>query len=329
MKYENYEVKKQILDKIKEYNKIFIFRHKRPDGDATGSTKGLQRILQLTFPEKEIRLQNCDYADYMAFLGAEDELQPEESYADALAIVCDTGTMERVSNPNFKLCREVVKLDHHINIAPYGDLMWVEEERSSACEMIADFYNTFRDELKIDTEAAKFIYTGMVTDSGRFRFRDVSGETMRLAGMLLDMGIDTDTMYANLYMKDFDIYKFEAYAYGQMQITENGVAYLYVTKEMQEQFGLTQEEASSMVSLMDSIKGSLIWLAFIDNDDGTIRVRLRSRFVTINCIGEKYRGGGHACAAGATVHSQEEMKALIADADLRLKEYKANHEGWL
>ena len=329
MKYENYEVKKQILDKIKEYDRIFIFRHKRPDGDATGSTKGLKRILELTFPEKEIKLQNCDFADYMAFLGGEDELLPDEAYADALAIVVDTGTMERVSNQKFNLCREVIKIDHHINIAPYGDLMWVEEERSSACEMIADFYNSFRGELKIDTEAASYIYTGMVTDSGRFRFRDVSGETMRLAGMLLDLGIDTDTMYANLYMKDFDIYKFEAYAYGQMQITENGVAYLHVTKDMQEEFGLTQEEASSMVSLMDSIKGSLIWLAFIDNDDGTIRVRLRSRFVTINSIGEKYRGGGHACAAGATVHSPGEMNSLIADADLRLKEYKETHEGWL
>jgi phosphoesterase RecJ-like protein len=80
---------------------------------------------------------------------------------------------------------------------------------------------------------------------------------------------------------------------------------------------------------MDSIKNSLIWLAFIDNDDGSIRVRLRSRFVTINSIGEKYRGGGHACAAGATVYSVEEMKALIADADARLKEFKETNEGWL
>ena len=147
--------------------------------------------------------------------------------------------------------------------------------------------------------------------------------------MLHDIGIDTDTMYANLYMKEFDLYKFEAYAYGQMQITENGVAYLYVNKEMQEKFGLSQEDASASVSLMDSIKNSLIWLAFIDNDDGSIRVRLRSRFVTINCIGEKYRGGGHACAAGATVYSVEEMENLIADADARLKEYKENNEGWL
>ena len=325
----NYEVKKQILDKIKEYNKIFIFRHKRPDGDATGSTKGLQRILRLTYPEKQIILQNVDFAEYMAFLGGEDALLPDEEYADALAIVIDTGTTERVSNQKFSLCKEVIKIDHHINIAPYGDPMWVEEERSSACEMIADFYATFKDELKIDSQAATYIYCGMVTDSGRFRFRDVSGETMRLAGMLLDVGVDTDKMYANLYMKEFDIYKFEAYAYGQMQITENGVAYLHVTREMQEKFGLSQEDASASVSLMDSIKNSLIWLAFIDNDDGSIRVRLRSRFVTINSIGEKYRGGGHACAAGATLYSADEMAALIADADARLKEYKENNEGWL
>ncbi len=325
----NYEIKKQILDKIKEYNRIIIFRHKRPDGDATGSTKGLQRILKLTYPEKEILLQNSDYAEYMAFLGGEDAPIPDEAYADALGIVIDTGTMERISNQKFSLCREIIKIDHHINIAPYGEPMWVEEERSSACEMIADFYATFKDELKIDSEAATYIYCGMVTDSGRFRFRDVSGETMRLAGMLLDVGIDTDTMYANLYMKDFHVYKFEAYAYGQMKITDNGVAYLHVTKEMQEQFGLSQEDASASVSLMDSIKNSLIWLAFIDNPDGSIRVRLRSRFVTINCIGEKYRGGGHACAAGATVYSVEEMESLIADADARLKEYKENNEGWL
>ena len=325
----NYEVKKQILDKIKEYNRIIIFRHKRPDGDATGSTKGLQRILKLTYPEKEILLQNADFAEYMSFLGKEDDLIADEAYADALGIVVDTGTMERISNQKFSLCKEIIKVDHHINIAPYGEPMWVEEERSSACEMIADFYATFKDELKIDSEAATYIYCGMVTDSGRFRFRDVSGETMRLAGMLLDIGIDTDKLYANLYMKEFHLYKFEAYAYGQMQITENGVAYLHVTKEMQEQFGLSQEDASASVSLMDSIKGSLIWLAFIDNADGSIRVRLRSRFVTINAIGEKYRGGGHACAAGATVYSVEEMQNLIADADARLKEYKENNEGWL
>ena len=70
----NYEVAREVLNKIKEYDRIIIFRHFRPDGDAIGSTKGLRRILQLSFPEKEIVLQNCDFSDYLAFLGGEDGL---------------------------------------------------------------------------------------------------------------------------------------------------------------------------------------------------------------------------------------------------------------
>ena len=120
-----------ILNKIKEYNKIIIFRHFRPDGDAIGSTKGLQRILQLTYPEKTVLLLNADYADYLEFLGGEDEPIADEEYADALGIVCDTGTAKRVSNQKFSLCREVIKIDHHIPVETYGDYQWVEEERSS------------------------------------------------------------------------------------------------------------------------------------------------------------------------------------------------------
>lgn len=317
-----------ILNKIKEYNKIIIFRHYRPDGDATGSTKGLQRILKLTYPEKQVLLINNDYADYLAFLGKEDGPIPDEEYKDALGIVLDTATAKRVSNQKFSLCREVIKIDHHIPIETYGDYQWVEEERSSTCEMIAHFYDTFADELKIDTEAATYIYAGMVTDSGRFRFRDVSSETMRLAGVMLRNNIDTDVLFAHLYLKEFDEFKFEAYAHKKMQITENGVVSLFVSKAMQKKFGLTKEQASASVSLMDSIKGSLIWVAFIEGE-GEIRVRLRSRFVKISDLAEQYRGGGHACAAGATLVSKAEMKELLKKADALLGEYKKNNEGWL
>ena len=94
-------------------------------------------------------------------------------------------------------------------------------------------------------------------------------------------------------------------------------------------FKLTFEQACACVGYMDSIKDSLIWIAFIEADDGFIRVRLRSRFVTVNEVAEKYNGGGHDCASGATVHSRKEMKALIADADTRLAHYKESNEGWL
>ncbi len=318
-----------VLNKIKQYDKIIIFRHFRPDGDAIGSTKGLARILKLTYPEKKIYLQNADYSNYLAFLGKEDEQLPDEEYVDALGIVLDTATQERISSKKFSLCKELIKIDHHIPVQDYGVCQWVEENRSSLCEMIAYFYETFMDELKIDKEAATYIYTGMVTDSGRFRFREVSGDTMRLAGLMLDQGVELDYVYSNLYLRDFNSFKFESYAHKKMKISENGVVSLFVTKAMKKKFNLSNEDASASVSYMEGIKDSLIWIAFIQTDDGAIRVRLRSRYVTVSELAEKYNGGGHACAAGATVYSKKEMKQLLAEADALLKEYKEKNTGWL
>lgn len=322
-------VKQNILDKIKWYDRIIISRHYRPDGDALGSTKGLQRILKLTFPEKEILLLNEDCSQYLAFMGGEDSPISDDLYKTALGIVVDTGTKERFSNKKMGLCKELIKIDHHIDIAPYGDLSWVEDYRSSACEMIVDFYRTFKDQLKMDKQAATYLYTGMVTDSGRFRFREVSPETLRNAAELLTFDIDTETLFANLYLESFDSIKFNAKITENIEITENGVAYLYVSREMQKKFNLSQEDASAVIGLMDSIKGCLIWIAFIELDDGSTRVRLRSRFTTINKLGEKYHGGGHECAAGAYVYNKEEFNSLLRDADAQLKEYKETNTGWL
>jgi phosphoesterase RecJ-like protein len=326
----NINTAREVLNTIKEFDRIIIFRHFRPDGDAVGSTKGLKRILELSFPEKEIVLQNCDFADYVSFLGDEDAIREDEFYADALGIVLDTATAARISNQKFSLCKKIIKIDHHIPIESYGDMNWVEDERSSCCELITAFYAAMSDELKIDSEAATYLYTGMVTDSGRFRFRSVSGNTMRLAGLLLDTGIDTDHLYAHLYMKELSEFKFQSYVLENIHITENGVAYIYIDRATMANMGLSFEQASACVSYMDSIKNSLIWIAFIDSDNSEdIRVRLRSRFVTINALGEKYEGGGHACAAGATVHSMEQMQELLCDADQLLCKYKAENEGWL
>ncbi len=328
MSRENME---KILNKIKAYDRIFLFRHKRIDGDCTGATKGFQAMLKATYPEKEVYLIDNEQSDFLAFLGEVDAPVADELYRDALGIVLDTATTDRIASEKYTLCRELIKLDHHIDNEPYGACSWVEEESSSCCEMIVKFYDTFRDELKMTAEAATYLYTGMVTDSGRFRYRGVSGDTMRYAGILLDQGINTDWIFANLYLEEFDNLKFKAHLYDLMEITENGVAYLYISQEMQKQYGLSREEASATISALDSIKGCLCWLAFIENGDeeNAIRVRLRSRFMTINTLAEKYRGGGHACASGATIYSTDEMKALVAEADAMVKAYKESHEGWL
>lgn len=318
-----------IIEKIEAYDRIIVTRHIRPDGDAIGSSKGFARMLQLTYPQKEIYVITDDTSDYLAFLGPDDKQLDDELYRDALLVVLDTATIDRISNRKYSLAKEIVKIDHHINIKPYGDISWVEDRRSSASEMVAYFYNAFSDKLKLDTLAATYIYTGMVTDSGRFRYESTTGETMRLAGMLLDFGIDTDTLFANLYLEDFEYYKFESHIHKKMQITPSGVAHVYVNNAMQKQFKLSTEQACEAVSFMNAIRGSIAWIAFIDMPDGTIRVRLRSRFMEINTLAEKYNGGGHQCTCGATLDNKKQIKLLLDDADKMVAEYKSTHEGWL
>ena len=327
----NYDIKKQIFDKINEYPRIFLFRHVRNDGDCVGATKGFKSLIQATWPDKEVYLIDSDTAAYLEFMGPEDAPVADELYADALGIVLDTASEARISNKKYLLCKELIKIDHHIPLESYGDYIWVEEHRSSCCEMIVDFYQTFQNEMTLTKEGATHLYTGMVTDSGRFKYDGVSGDTMRAAGTLLDVGVDTDTLFARLYLEAFEYLKFKAHIYNKMQVTENGVAYIIIDKQMQEQFNLSLEQASACVGTLDSIRGCICWMVFIENGDenNSFRVRLRSRFVHINPIAEKYRGGGHACASGATVYGEEEIRALLRDADAHVKEYKETHEGWL
>jgi len=213
---------------------IMLFRHVRVDGDCVGATKGLKRIIQLTWPEKRVLIVDDEKSDYLAFLGPDDAPVEDEVYAGALGIVVDVGNSERISNPKYALCQELIKIDHHIEREPYGDIRWVEEKRSSSCEMIAAFYEAFSDRLCIDAQAATYLYTGMVTDSGRFLYEGVCGDTMRLAGLMLDQGIDTQRLYAHLNLCSFEELKFKAHVYERMRLTPHGVAYIHVTREMQE-----------------------------------------------------------------------------------------------
>ena len=327
----NFEIKQTILNKIKEYDTIFLFRHVRNDGDCVGATKGMKSIITASWPEKQVYIIDGDTAKYLEFMGPEDEEVADETYASALGIVLDTASEGRISNKKYTLCKELIKIDHHIPLEQYGDLQWVEEERSSCCEMVVDFYRTFKDQLVLNSEGATHLYTGMVTDSGRFKYDGVTGETLRCAAELLDVGVDTQTLFARLYLEAFEYLKFKAAIYERMQITPNGVAWIFVDKAMQKEFNLNLEQSSAIIGNLDSIRGCISWLAFIESGDeaGSIRVRLRSRFVHINGIAEQYHGGGHACASGATVYSIEEMNALLRDTDALVKEYKETHEGWL
>ena len=329
----DFTIKEIILEKIKEYDTITVFRHSRPDGDAIGSSGGLCEILRKSFPEKKVYSVNTDNSDHLSFTGVENDEVDDVIISISLAIVVDTASSARVSDKRFLNAAEIIRIDHHVEVERFGSISWVDEFRSSCCEMIAEFALSFPNTLKLTQRAAELLYTGMVTDTGRFKFGPTTALTHRIAGELLDFGINTDRLFSYIYLDSFDFLKFKSFILSRIRQSENGVAYIHVTRYMQEKYGLNWEDASSVVSFMESIKGSIIWIAFIDNmpSSGTdgIRVRLRSRFVSVNNLAEKYGGGGHANAAGAKIRNIVEMRKLLRDADELIGGFKLSGRFWL
>ena len=311
-----------ILEKIKAYDTIIIHRHIRPDGDAIGSSLGLREVLRTNFPNKKVYSVGDVIPQYLSFVGSEDQIDVKE-YEDALVIVVDTANASRVSLQDFKKGKEIIKIDHHIPVEDYGDINYVKENYGSCTLIITELCKNLN--LEINENAARYLYIGTITDTGRFKFKEVDGNALRLASILLDKGVDTENIYANLYSKDANTYKLQGYVYNHIKYTPSGVAYLFMTKRIMKKFAVSLEDASNCVNLMDGIKGSMIWLLFIEHDN-EIRVRLRSRFVPINNLANMFNGGGHAYASGATIKKKNEIKKVLNEANKILEEYKKNNK---
>ncbi len=321
---EYLNLKQEILNEIETNDSIIIVRHMRPDGDCIGSALGLRAILKASFPNKKIYSVGDEVPEYLRFLGEEDKIT-EDIYKDSLIIVVDTATSKRVCDEYYTTGKKVIKMDHHIPIEDYGDINYVREDFPACCQLIMDFYETFKEKLVLTKEAATCLYTGLITDTGRFRFRSVNGKTLRLAGNILDTDIDTEYIFTNLNTKNPESFKLQGYIYQNFKITENGVAYAFITKKVMKKFKASPDDASNLVNCMDSIKGSLIWILFVEYDN-EIRVRFRSRYIPVVGIGEMFNGGGHANACGASLPNKKQIKEVLAVADEKLKEFKESNK---
>jgi phosphoesterase RecJ-like protein len=313
-------IKEQILEKIKEFNRIIIHMHIRPDGDCYGAGFGLKNIIKESFPDKEVYVVG-ESADYVDFVGTPDVID-DELFKDALSIVVDTASESRVSDQRFKLAKYVIKIDHHIPVADYGDLIYVDTTRPATAQIILEFYLQFQEELKLNMEAAKALYTGIVTDTGRFRFRSVTGDTFIAVAHLLDYGLDFVDILSRLSLKSENLMKLQGYVLLNFQKTENGVAYIKMTPDIIEKFDVSLEEATSLVNELSTLEDCPVWILFAEYENNIVRARLRSKGPAINELANKYDGGGHALACGANLGTWEKTEELLKDADELVKLYK-------
>lgn len=315
-------IQKQILEKIKEFNRIIIHMHIRPDGDCYGAGFGLKNILKESFPEKEVYVVG-EKAEYVDFVGTPDVIE-DELFKDALSIVVDTASEDRVSDQRFKLAKFVIKIDHHIPIVDYGDLIYVDTTRPATAQIILEFYLRFQEELKINMAAATALYTGIVTDTGRFRFRSVNADTFIAVAHLLEYGLDFVDVLSRLSVKSENLMKLQGYVLLNFQKTENGVAYIKMTPDVIDRFDVSLEEATSLVNELSTLEDCPVWILFAEYENNIVRARLRSKGPAINELANKYDGGGHALACGANLGTWDKTDELLKDADELVRNYKTS-----
>ncbi|MCK9235381.1 MAG: bifunctional oligoribonuclease/PAP phosphatase NrnA [Acholeplasmataceae bacterium] len=314
---------KRILEKIKQYQTIMIHGHQRPDGDCYGAQFGLKDIITHSFPKKEVYVVG-ETSDFVDFIGKVDTVT-DEQYENALVIVVDTATEARISDQRHKLGKYLIKIDHHIPVDQYGDLIWVDTRFPSCAQMIAYFYYKFKNELKLTSVGATALYTGIVTDTGRFRYRGVSRLTHQIAGMLISLGADVVNIDQQLSQETLNMIHLKGYVYSNM-VTSDGFVYVKITRDVIEKYGVTDEQAGSMVGSLSGIKGHPVWALFLEYPDQEIRIRLRSSGPNINKLAEKYQGGGHAQAAGCRLNNWKELNQFVKDAKAVVKTYLETKE---
>ena len=303
----------QILQAIRDHSRIILHRHGRPDGDALGSQIGLCQILRENFPDKEI-LMVGDGPGFFGFMeGAVMDDVPDSAYEGALAIILDSGSRSMVSDERYTLAAATARIDHHIFCEKFADIEVVDTSFESCCGMIAEF--ALESGLKLNPLAAKSLYTGMVTDSGRFRYDGTTARTFRLASFLMEQPIDTNELFRDLYADNFESKRLKAQFILKIQFSPKNVAYIYTTREEFDALGLdTFTVSRGMTNTMADIKGVDIWVNFTETEKGVL-CELRSSRYNINPIAVKYGGGGHAKASGATVPDRATAMAMLADLD--------------
>ena len=177
-----------IYNKIKQYDKIIIHRHNKPDGDALGSQMGLKECLISTFPDKDVKIVG-DENERLNWLGKMDEVSDDE-FNRALCIIVDSGSEHLISDTRYKNADCVIKIDHHIPQGEYGDISYVDTSSESCASIIAEL--AFECGLNMNTKAASYLFTGIVTDSGRFRYSQTNSRTFNIVSKLMNYNIDTN-----------------------------------------------------------------------------------------------------------------------------------------
>ena len=320
---EDIDSVKQLLASPK---KIAIIPHRNPDGDAMGSTLGLYHFLKLLGHEPVVITAN-ESPDFLTWLPSFDTVKVFEKDVEGcnkilqeaqIVFTLDFNTLSRVGDFMAEALRRLqapfIMIDHHQAPDTYAVVTFSDTSYGSTCEMVYHFIQQLGEGHLLNKTIATCLYTGIVTDSGSFRYRSVTGTTHRIAAEFIDLGIDNSNIHSLL---------FDNHSHSRIQILARALqnmkvlpayktSYSTLGQEELNSFGHNKGDTEGIVNYGLSMKDIVFTAFFTENkDEGIVKISFRSKggFDVNAYAREHFSGGGHVNAAGGK--SNESLEATI------------------
>ncbi len=313
---------KKIIEKLNKAEKVGIFTHENPDGDALGSSYSLKNVLEGMGKKAEVYIAGNIEPKLLKVIETGEESPLEVSECDLL-VALDSADIQRLDKWQevFKVHKNTIAIDHHITHREYAGIT-VVDDISATCEVMWKLYKEMG--VKLSKIVATNLYIGITTDTGNFKYSSVTGDTHRVAADLIDCGIkfsDIAKILFDTVTKDY--LSLKSLATEKIEYFSNDrIAILYLTDEEFNRFNVDEATASPLVVFPSSIEGVEVGIYIRQRGSNELKVSLRSvKYVDVSAIALKFGGGGHIRAAGYSIDMKEykdNIKKLIAEIENQL-----------
>ena len=294
----------KLLELIENAKNIAITGHVSPDGDCTGSTLALYNYITESFEGKQVRVCLEKPSIKFSYMNGFD-LISEDPFSEAdLLVTLDASDKERLGSRGVMLdtAKESICIDHHVTNTNFAKFNIVEDFRSSTCELLY----TLLDYNKISVNTAVCLYTGIVHDSGVFKYQSTTRQTMEIAGALIDKGFDFTKIIDDTYFKkNFNATRLLGLVLTNAKLIFDGkCCYGLLDYDTWTGYIDDKKKMDGIIDNLRNIDGVEIALFMYETAKDEHKVSLRSINADVSAIATALGGGGHMRAAGATVYGK-------------------------
>ena len=309
-----------ILEQINKAEKIVILTHENPDGDAIGSSLAMYHALKAYGKNPDIIIP--DYPKTFNCLPGINEIKTEsneERYDLAISLDCASIKMLNGFDKYFESAKVKILIDHHSTNTMFGDYNYVNPDAPACSQILLVMLEYFG--IEVTKDIGTCILTGIITDTGGFRYQGVTSETFEFVAWLLNKGVNVSKVYRQvLQNKTKPNFELHRIANNRIEFLADGkITYTYITKEDEEKVGAETGDHEGIVEMGRDVEGVEVSI-FVRQTEKGCKISLRSNdYVNVSEACSVFGGGGHPRAAGCTIPgSIEQVKDKIIKEVMRL-----------